>query len=302
MARDIGSKDGSPVTAEPAPPFPPQRMPHPGLQSQMTPAPRYRAESYRPAGKLTGKIALITGGDSGIGRAVAVLYAREGADVAIVYLPAEQSDAVQVEREVAQHGRRCLLLPGDLADPAFCAEAVDRTVRELGALDILVSNAAYMNSEDDLTRMTPQNWDRTFKVNIYAYYYLVMAALPHLRPGAAIIATGSEVALTGDRIMVDYSASKAAVVALSRSLAVHLAPRGVRVNIVAPGPTWTPLNIADQGMPEDAIRQMGSETLYQRPGQPEEIAPAYVFLASGADSGFVTGETLAATGGMVDTR
>jgi NAD(P)-dependent dehydrogenase (short-subunit alcohol dehydrogenase family) len=268
----------------------------------MTPAPHYRAEQYRAAGKLTGKIALITGGDSGIGRAVAILYAREGADVGIVYLPAEQSDADEVEREVRQHGRRCLLLPGDLADPAFCAEAVERTVRELGGLDILVSNAAYMNSEDALAKMSPENWDRTFKINIYAYYYLVMAALPHLRPGSTIIATGSEVALTGDRIMVDYSASKAAVVTLSRSLAVHLAPQGVRVNVVAPGPTWTPLNIADQGMPEDAIEVMGSKTLFGRPGQPEEIAPAYVFLASGADSGFVTGETLAVTGGMVDTR
>lgn len=294
--------DASPRTAEPGPPFPRQRQEHPGLDSKLRPPPRYRAESYRPAGKLTGKVALITGGDSGIGRAVALLYAREGADVAIVHLPVERSDAEQVRREVEDQGRRCLLLAGDLGDAAFCADVVDRTVGEFGKLDILVSNAAHMNSTTDLNQMTFDDWDRTFKVNIYAYYHVVMAALPHLRPGATIIATGSEVALTGDRIMVDYSASKAAVVALSRSLAVHLAPQGVRVNVVAPGPTWTPLNVADQGMPEDMIADMGSTTLFGRPGQPEELAPAYVFLASNADSGFVTGEVIAVTGGMVDTR
>lgn len=293
----------APATAEPAPPFPKQRLSHPGLESQMDPPPRYAARNYRPAGKLGGKIALITGGDSGIGRAVALLYAREGADVAIGYLPQEQSDAEVVQREISATGRRCLLVPGDLCDPGYCAELVERTVAEFGRLDVLVSNAAYMNSETELlAQMTPDDWDRTFKTNIYAYFYLVRAALPHLQPGAAIIATGSEVGLTGDRVMVDYAASKAAVVALSRSLAIHLAKDGIRVNIVAPGPTWTPLNLADQGMPEDYIGKLGAETLFGRPGQPEEIAPAYVFLASDADSGFITGETVAVTGGMVGTR
>jgi NAD(P)-dependent dehydrogenase (short-subunit alcohol dehydrogenase family) len=295
-------EDASPVSAEPAPPFAKQWQDHPGLDSELRPPPRYRAERYRPAGKLTGKVALITGGDSGIGRAVSLMYAREGADLVIVHLPDEQSDADQVRREVEEQGRRCVLLAGDLGDADFCTDVVDRTVREFGKLDVLVNNAAHMNSKTDLDEMTFDDWDRTFKINIYAYYHLVMAALPYLRPGAAIIATGSEVALTGDRIMVDYSASKAALVALSRSLAVHLAPKGVRVNVVAPGPTWTPLNVADQGMPRDMIADMGSTTLFGRPGQPEELAPAYVFLASGADSGFITGEVIAVTGGMVDTR
>lgn len=295
-------EDTSPVSAEPAPPFKEQWQEHPGLDSELRPPPRYRAESYRPAGKLTGKVALITGGDSGIGRAVSLLYAREGANVAIVHLPDEQSDADQVRSEIEEHGRRCLLIAGDLGAAEFCSEVVARTVREFGKLDVLVNNAAHMNSKTDLDQMNFEDWDRTFKVNIYAYYHLVMAALPHLRPGATIIATGSEVALTGDRIMIDYSASKAALVALSRSLAVHLAPKGVRVNVVTPGPTWTPLNVADQGMPRDMIADMGSTTQFGRPGQPEELAPAYVFLASGADSGFITGEVIAVTGGMVDTR
>lgn len=269
----------------------------------MDPPPRYAAVSYRPAGKLAGQRAVITGGDSGIGRAVALLFAREGADVAIVYLPAEQSDAEQVRREVQALGRECLLLAGDLAEPQFCAEVIERTVAGLGGLDILVHNAAHMNSETELLQqMTPEDWDRTFKVNVYSYYHLVRAALPHLEAGNCIIATGSEVGLTGDRIMVDYAASKAAVVTFSRSLAVHLAKDGIRVNVVAPGPTWTPLNVADQGMPEERIRTLGEQTMFGRPAQPEELAPSYVFLASAADSGFITGETLAVTGGMVRTR
>jgi NAD(P)-dependent dehydrogenase (short-subunit alcohol dehydrogenase family) len=290
------------VFSEPFPPFEEQRQTHPGLESRMEPRPRYRAEHYRPADKLAGKVALITGGDSGIGRAVAVLYAREGADVALVYLPQEQPDAEETRDAVAETGRRCLLLPGDLCEPEFCREAVERTVRELGGLNILVSNAAYLNSKTELEQLTFEDWDRTFKTNVYAYYHLVMASLPHLGEGDAVIATSSEEGLKGSRIMIDYAASKGAVNAFSKSISPHLAERGVRVNVVVPGPTWTVLNIADQRMPEKRINELGKPTQLGRPAQPEDIAPAYVYLASDPDSRFTVGELLAVTGGMTATR
>lgn len=289
-------------SAEPEPPFPEQRQRHPGLESLMEPRPRYQSERYRPAGKLTGHVALITGGDSGIGRAVAALYAREGADVAIGYLPEEQSDAEETKRAVEDAGRRCLLLPGDLTDPQVCYDTVDRTVQELGKLTILVSNAAYLNSKDSLGELTPEDWDRTFKTNIYAYYYLVMAALPHLGPGSSVIATASEEALKGSPIMIDYAATKAAMVTFSKSIAPHLAEQGVRVNVVVPGPTWTPLNVADQRMPMKRITGMGSNNQLERAGQPEEIAPAFVYLASDADSSYTVGELLVVSGGKLGSR
>lgn len=290
------------VVSEPRPPFPEQRQDRPGLESKLDPRPRYRAERYRAAGKLVGKSALITGGDSGIGRAVAVLYAREGADVAIVYLPDEQSDAEETKRAVEEQGKRCLLLPGDLCDPGFCGEVVERTVRELGDLNILVSNAAYLVSKTKLEQLTAEDWDRTFKTNAYAYFHLVMAALPHLGAGDSVIATASEDAISGSSIMMDYAASKAAMVAFTKSIAPHLIERGVRANVVVPGQSWTALNVADHGQPTQEIINMGSATQLQRPGQPEEIAPTYVFLASDADSSFITGEVIAVTGGMTTTR
>lgn len=294
------------TVSELKPPFPEQRQQHPGLESKMEPRPRYKAEHYRPAGKLTDMVALITGGDSGIGRAVAVLYAREGADVAIVYLPEEQSDAEETRDAVEAEGRRCLLLPGDLCDQSFCEDVVERTVAEFGKLNVLVSNAAYLNSKTKLEQMTAEDWDRTFKTNAYAYFYLVMAALPHLKAGGSIIATASEEALKGSSTMIDYAASKAAIVAFSKSIAPHFAENGVRVNIVVPGPTWTPLNIADQRMPMPRITEMGHHegqtTQLKRPGQPKEIAPVFVYLASEADSSFTVGEIIAVAGGLTDTR
>jgi NAD(P)-dependent dehydrogenase (short-subunit alcohol dehydrogenase family) len=294
--------DAPQIGSEPSPPFDKQRQRHPGLESEMNPRPRYQAERYRPADKLAGKVALVTGGDSGIGRAVSLLYAREGADVAIVHLPSEQSDADETRTAVEATGRRCLLLPGDLTQPDFCREAVERTVTDLGGLNILVSNAAYLNSKTDLDQMTFEDWDHTFKTNVYAYFHLVMAALPHLGEGDSVIATSSEEALKGSHIMIDYAASKGALNAFSKSIAPHLAKQGVRVNVVTPGPTWTPLNIADDRMPEDDIAHLGDTSPVGRPAQPEEVAPAYVYLASDADSSFTVGELLAVTGGMFATR
>lgn len=282
---------------EPFPPFPGRKLEPPGLESDLKPRPRFEAPTYRAAGKLKGKRALITGGDSGIGRAVAVLYAREGADVAITYLPVEQSDAEETRDHVARWGRRCVLIPGDLTLESFAREAVEETVRELGGLDILVSNAAYQRRKSNLDELTLEEWDRTFKTNIYAYFYLVKAALPHLKPGASIIATSSETAANGSEELPDYSATKGAMNAFTRSLGKMLLKQDIRVNAVAPGPVWTPLNPADPGASIEKITHFGEKTPIQRPAQPEEIAPAYVFLASDADSSYISGFILAETGG-----
>jgi NAD(P)-dependent dehydrogenase (short-subunit alcohol dehydrogenase family) len=287
--------------AEPKPPYRKQRQEAPGLERDMRQRPRYDAKRYRAADKLRGKVALITGGDSGIGRAVAVLYAREGADVAIVYLPEEQPDAEETLDAVQAAGRKCLLLPGDLAEGAFCRETVERTVRELGGLNILVNNAAHLNSQTDLSQLRFEDWDRSFKVNVYAYYHLVQAARPHLHPGDAIIATASEEALRGSDTMIDYGASKAALVNFTKSIAQHLAKDGIRANVVAPGPTWTVLNVADPNMPQEGLAHLGSEGPLGRVAQPEEIAPVYVYLASEADSSFTVGEVIAVTGGITTT-
>ncbi|MFB4313843.1 SDR family oxidoreductase [Actinomadura sp. 21ATH] len=290
------------VLSEPAPPYPKQRQRPPGIEQEVEPRPRYKAGRYRAADKLLDKVALITGGDSGIGRAVAVLYAREGADVAIAYLPEEQPDAEETRRAVEAEGRRCLLLPGDLAEASFCHAAVERTVRELGGLNILVNNAAHLNSQLDLSQLSIEDWDRSFKVNAYAYFHLVQAARPHLKAGDSIIATASEEALKGSDTMIDYAASKAALVNFTKSIASHLAKDGIRANVVAPGPTWTVLNIADPNMPEDGLAQLGSEGPMGRVAQPEELAPAYVYLASDADSSYTVGEIIAVTGGLTTTR
>jgi len=285
------------IQAEPKPPFPPQHQESPGLESALDPAPRYEAPRYKPAGKLKGKAALITGGDSGIGRAVAVIYAKEEADVVISYLPEEQSDAEVTRQAVEALGRRCVLIPGDLTDPAFCEALVTRTVEELGALDILVSNAAHQNRKADLREVTDEEFDRTFKTNIYALFRLSRAALRHLKPGGTIIATSSETGIMGAKNLPDYSATKGAINAFVKTLSMDLIEKGIRVNAIAPGPVWTPLNAADQGASEEKVGKFGSQSPMGRPAQPEELAPSYVFLASDADSSFITGIVLQVMGG-----
>jgi NAD(P)-dependent dehydrogenase (short-subunit alcohol dehydrogenase family) len=239
---------------------------------------------------------LITGGDSGIGRAVAVLYAREGADVAIVYLPEEQSDAEDTRAIVEAEGRVCELIPGDLVDAAFCDEVVERTVGAFGRLDILVSNAAQQSSKK-LEDLRDDDLERTFQTNIFAYIRLARAALRHMKPGAAIIATSSVTGIRGSKNMPDYSATKGAINAFTKTLAMELVERQIRVNAVAPGPVWTPLNPADTGSTAKEAAEFGADSPMKRPAQPEELAPAYVFLASNADSSYITGTVLQVMGG-----
>jgi NAD(P)-dependent dehydrogenase (short-subunit alcohol dehydrogenase family) len=285
------------IDSEPKPPFPPRKLEKPGLEADLEPRPRYQARRYRPAAKLEGQVALVTGGDSGIGRAVAVLLAREGADVAITALASERPDADETRRAIEAEGRRCLTLEGDLTRPGFCVDAVERTVAELGRLDVLVSNAAYQNRKESIEDVTDEEWARTFETNVYAYFRLVKAALPHLGSGASVIVTGSETGFQGPDLLPDYAATKGAIHTLTKVLAKQLAPRGIRVNCVAPGPVWTPLNPADAGAEPDKIAHFGEKTPLGRPAQPEELAPAYVFLASDADSSYITGEVLAVMGG-----
>lgn len=283
--------------SEPKPPYPEQHYRAPGLESKLKPLPRWQAPRYRAAGKLEDKVALITGGDSGIGRAVAFLFAREGADVAIAFLPSEKSDAEEVRRSVEALGRKCLLLPGDLSRSPACADAVAKTVKHFGKLDILVPNAAYQNRKPTLEAVSDEEFDLTFRTNIYAYFWLVKAALPHLKPGAAIIATSSETSIFGSPKLYDYSSTKGAMNAFTKALAIDLIERGIRVNAVAPGPVWTPLNAVDRGMTPRKVAQFGAKSPMGRPAQPEELAPAYVFLASDADSSYITGIVLPVTGG-----
>lgn len=285
------------MQSEPEPPFPKQHQSQPGLESELDPLPRWQAPNYRPANKLEGKVALITGGDSGIGRSVAYLYAREGADVAIVYLPQEQSDAEETARAIESVGRKCALLPLDLTEASACREAVGKTVKEFGRLDVLVSNAAHQTRKEKLEDVDEEEFDRTFRTNVYAYFHLVKAALPHLKPGSAIIATSSETGILGASKLPDYSSTKGAINALTKTLAQDLMERGIRVNAVAPGPVWTPLNPADPGATPEKVSQFGSQSPMGRPAQPEELAPAYVFLASDADSSFITGIVLPVMGG-----
>src|SRR3954452_15921827 len=285
------------VQSEPKPPYPKQKLEKPGLEAEMEQKPQWRAPRYKPAGKLEGKVALVTGADSGIGRAVAYLYAREGADVAIVHLPEEQRDADETRQGIREEGRKCLDLPGDLRDPKFCRDAVQGTVRELGRLDILVSNAAWQNRKASLEEVTEEEWDRTFRTNIYAYFYLTHVAVKHMQPGSAIIATSSETGILGAKELPDYSATKGAINAYTKTLAQQLIEKGIRVNAVAPGPVWTPLNPADQGQKPEEVEKFGQKQPMKRAAQPEEIAPAYVFLASDADSSYVTGIVLQEMGG-----
>jgi len=284
-----------PRVQKPKPPFPPQHQPRPGLEAKMTPRPRYESPKYEGSGKLTGRVALITGGDSGIGRAVAVLYAREGADVAIVYLADEEVDAQETKRAVEAEGQRCLLLPGDVSNSAFCDAAVDQTAATLGRLDILVNNAAFQKHQPHLADITDEQLHKTFATNIFGYFYMARAALRHMPQGSAIVNTGSITGLEGSKELLDYSATKGAIHAFTKALGQQLVERKIRVNCVAPGPIWTPLNVADK--PASKAAKHGSDVPMQRPGQPEEVAPAYVFFASNADSSYITGEVLTLLGG-----
>lgn len=279
----------------PKPPFPPQGMSPPGEEEKMAPRPQFKAPDYKAAGKLKDKVALITGGDSGIGRAVATIYAREGADVAILFLPEEGRDALRVREEVEKHGRTAVLIGGDVCDPAFCQKEVEQTVNHFGRLDILVNNAAYQMHQPSVDEVSDEQWDRTFKTNIYGYFRMVKAALPYMKAGSVIINTGSITGLEGSPQLLDYSATKGAIHAFTKSLAQNLIEKGIRVNCVAPGPVWTPLNPAERS--DDEIEDFGSGTPLGRPAQPEEVAPAYVFFASNADSSYITGEVLTLLGG-----
>jgi len=281
--------------AQPTPPLPSQHLKKPGLEAEMALKPKFLAPTYEGSHKLRGKVALITGGDSGIGRAVAVLFAREGADVAIVYLN-EKKDALETRRCVEAEGQICVLIPGDVKNPAFARKAVDKTVKELGQLDILVNNAAFQAHADTLEDLDDKRWEETFRTNIFGYFYMARAALPHLGRGACIINTGSVTGLEGSAKLLDYSATKGAIHAFTKSLASSLIDKGIRVNAVAPGPVWTPLNPADT--PSDEISAFGAQTDMKRPAQPEEISPAYVFLASSVCSSYITGIVLPITGSV----
>lgn len=273
--------------------FPKQQQKPPGTQSEMNPVPDCGEKSYRGSGRLAGKRAVITGGDSGIGRAVAIAYAREGADVLIAYLN-EDGDAKEVAGYVEQAGRRCVLVPGDLSDPAHCRTVIDRAVDELGGIDILVNNAAYQMTHESLEDITDEEWDYTFRVNIGAYFHLVKAALPHLKPGAAIIGSSSVNSDMPSPTLAPYAATKAAIANFSASLAQLLGEKGIRVNSVAPGPIWTPLIPAT--MPPEKVESFGENTPLGRAGQPAELAPIYVLLASDEGS-YISGARVAVTGG-----
>ncbi len=280
---------------QPAPPLPEQHLPKPGIEADMQLKPQFHAPDYRGSGKLEGMVALITGGDSGIGRSVAVLYAREGADVAIVYLNAHE-DAEETRRWVEKEGRECLLIPGDVKDSKFCREAVDQTVAKFDRLDILVNNAAFQLHANTLEDVTDERLEETFRTNIFGYFYMARAAIPHLKEGSCIINSGSVVGLRGSAQLLDYSATKGAIHAFTMSLASNLVGKGIRVNAIAPGPVWTPLNPADKEA--EKIKDFGKDTDMKRPAQPEELSPAYVFLASPVCSSYITGIVLPITGSV----
>jgi NAD(P)-dependent dehydrogenase (short-subunit alcohol dehydrogenase family) len=279
---------------QPEPPLPEQHLAKPGNEHELALAPRFLAPDYAGSGKLEGMVALVTGGDSGIGRAVAVLFAREGCDVAIVYLD-EHADAKETRRCVEAEGRRCLLLPGDVRDPAFCDSAVADTVAEFGQLDVLVNNAAFQQHASKLEDITDAHLQETLQTNVAGYIQMARAALPHLKEGASIINCGSETGIFGSKQLIDYSATKGAVHAFTKALAANLLERGIRVNAVAPGPVWTPFNPADK--PAEDVAKFGQHSDMGRPAQPEEISPAFVFLASPCCSSYVNGIVLPVMGG-----
>ena len=284
-----------PTSKYPAPPFPKQSQPWPGLAGRMEPRPDHGEESYQGSGRLQGRKALVTGGDSGMGRAAAIAFAREGADVAINYLPDEEPDAREVLALIEDEGRKGIGIPGDLREEAFCQELVARAVEALGGLDILVSNAARQQTRESILDVSSEDFDATMKTNVYAPFWLIKAALPHLPPGSAIIGTTSEQATDPSADLYDYAQTKAATTNYVRSLAKQLAPKGIRVNGVAPGPIWTPLQVSG-GATQEKLQQFGSQTPLGRPGQPVELASIYVQLAA-ADASYATGQVYGAAGG-----
>jgi len=276
--------------------FPPQTQSKPGLESQMNPRPEYMANDYRGSDKLKDKVAIITGGDSGIGRSVAVLYAREGADVAIIYLPVEQSDAEETKLAIESEGRRALLIPGDVTSAQFCRDAISKTVKEFKKIDILVNNAAYQQTHQRVEDISDEEWALTFQTNIFGYFYMVKACLQYMQEGAAIINCGSITGLEGSKTLVDYASTKGAIHAFTKSLALNLADRKIRVNCVAPGPIWTVLQPVSKSA--EQVAEHGQKTPMNRPGQPQEVAPAFVFFASQADSSYISGEVFTVLGGQ----
>jgi NAD(P)-dependent dehydrogenase (short-subunit alcohol dehydrogenase family) len=276
--------------------MPPQEQKErPGVEAKMAPKPEAESPDYKAAGKLEGKVALITGGDSGIGRAVAIAFAKEGADVAVSYLE-EHGDAAETKRQVEELGRRCLLLPGDIGDEGHCRNMVEQTVKELGKLDCLVNNAAEQHPQDSIEDITAEQLERTFRTNIFSFFYTVKAAMPHLKEGSTIINTTSVTAYKGSPQLLDYSSTKGAIVAFTRSLSQALVEKGIRVNGVAPGPIWTPL--IPSTFPAEKVEKFGADVPMKRPGQPDEVAPCFVFLASN-DSSYIAGQILHPNGGEV---
>jgi NAD(P)-dependent dehydrogenase (short-subunit alcohol dehydrogenase family) len=275
--------------------MPKQHQEFPGLEANVHPRPQYSAPLYKGADKLKGKVALISGGDSGIGRAVAVLFAREGADVAIMFLPEEERDANETRDAIRAEGGRALLLPGDVTDREYCEEAVERTFNELGSIDILVNNAAFQKNQEAIEDIDDEQLERTFRTNFFGYFYMAQAAVPRMKKGSCIINTGSITGLEGEKTLLDYSATKGAIHAFTKSLAQNLVEKGIRVNAVAPGPVWTPLNT--QAKPASEVPKFGADVAMGRPAQPEELAPAYVFLASNIDSSYISGEIIPVLGG-----
>jgi len=279
---------------QPRNPLPAQHQQKPGYEHELDPQPRYLAPDYRGSGKLEGMAAIISGGDSGIGRAVAVLFAREGCDVAVLHL-AEPDDADVTRAAVEDEGRRCIVIAGDVKKTAFCEKAVKQTLKAFGRLDVLVNNAAFQQHAERIEDINDAQWEETLQTNIGGYFKLARAAIPHMQRGSSIINTGSEVALLGSAQLLDYSATKGAIHAFTKSLASHLLDRGIRVNAVAPGPVWTPLNPADR--PAEKVAEFGKNSDMGRPAQPEEMSPAYVFLASPVCASYINGVVLPAMGG-----
>lgn len=285
------------ASARPKPPFDTPMQPEPGLTSAMTPRPDHGEATYKGSGKLSSKRALITGADSGIGRAVAIAFAREGADLMLTYLPQEESDAQELLDAIEAAGRKVFTMPGDLSDERFCTELVGQAVSKLGGLDILANIAGKQVTQPDISSISTEQFEATFRVNMYAMFWLCKAALPHMKAGSAIINTASIQSYQPSPTLLDYASTKAAIVAFTKALAKQVAEDGVRVNAVAPGPVWTPLQ-PSQGQPPEKLKQFGGNTPLGRPGQPAEVAPAYVFLASAQDSSYITAEVIGVTGGQ----